>query len=113
VGSGAGGVVVGEGGGSADYVPGGYEEERDGGCSPKEELDGEGAGEGAVGVGVGAGGPAEDEAAEKADGCGQGESGEGEDEAVLPVQAGFEEGAEGCPVEGEEARDEGEGFGEL
>ena len=103
----------GEGGGSADQVPGGDEEEGDGGCSPEEELHGEGAGEGAVGVGVGGGGPAEDEAAEEADGCGQSELRQGQDKAVLPVEAGFEEGAEGCPVEGEEARDEGEGFGEL
>jgi len=66
-----------------------------------------------VGVGIGADGEAEDEAAEETDGGGEGQAGEGEKEAVLPVEAGDEEGADGCPIEGKEAGEEGGGFGEL
>jgi hypothetical protein len=105
--------VGGEGGGSADQVPGGEEEEEEGGGGVEEEADGEGGGEGVVGVGVGAGGEAEDQAAEETDGGGEGEFGQGEEEAVLPVEAGDEEGADCDPVEGEHAGDEGDGFGEL
>lgn len=103
----------GEARGVAGEVPGGEEEQQENRGGPEEELQGKGAGEWLVGVGVGADGETEEQGAEQGDGRGEGEFGEDFEEAVLPVEAGEEEGGERCPVKGEEAGEEGGGFGEL
>jgi hypothetical protein len=94
----------------------GEEEEHDGG-GPVEELQGKGGGEGWVGVGLGF---AEDEGANEGDTGGEGQEEDRVDDAVadglmgleeeLRVFEGEEDGVEDSK-EGEEAEEEGYGFG--
>ncbi len=101
----------GEGGGAAGEEPGGHEEEEKDGCGPEEELHRQRGGDGLVRVGIGADGKTEDEGAEEADCGSQGQFCEEEEETILPVGAEDKKGAEGSPIEGEEAGEEGGGFG--